>query len=258
MADPTHKDPNSSVIRINSDGDKKSDLHELEIEKEKIELKRDIKKYYSDIPGLLRYDPEMQRNLLELLMKADSNISVGECSFEKIIQSRYTIAKVKVELERARSSKYQLMIVAGIIYLIAILALAVLVSNSFNMDDWSNIEASKLNETLFLGIPITVWVWSVFGSLTSMLFRSWQNPIEDMNEAMRWVITRPIIGVVMGVITYLLVATGLVLVIAPEAAEAGSISSGIKPELIWVIAFTGSFSDTLSVNLLQKVLGKFE
>src|SRR4029077_18040589 len=29
-----------------------------------------------------------------------------------------------------------------------------------------------------------------------------------------------------------------------------------SPELLWVIAFVGSFSDTLSINLLQRVLGQ--
>lgn len=53
----------------------------------------------------------------------------------------------------------------------------------------------------------------------------------------------------MGVLTYLMVVTGLIIF-------AGNTKTS-TPELIWVIAFVGSFSDTLSINLLQKILGQF-
>jgi hypothetical protein len=60
----------------------------------------------------------------------------------------------------------------------------------------------------------------------------------------------PIVGVVMGVLTYLMVVTGLLVF-------AGSVSPK-SPELLQVLAFVGSFSDTLSINLLQRILGQFQ
>jgi hypothetical protein len=61
---------------------------------------------------------------------------------------------------------------------------------------------------------------------------------------------RPIVGIVMGTLTYMMVVAGL-LVFAQEAQPK-------TPELLWVVAFIGSFSDTLSIKLLQRVLGRFE
>ncbi len=54
----------------------------------------------------------------------------------------------------------------------------------------------------------------------------------------------------MGVLTYLMLKAGLLVFTGQGTAQA--------PELLWVIAFVGSFSDTLSINLLQRLLGRFE
>ncbi len=53
----------------------------------------------------------------------------------------------------------------------------------------------------------------------------------------------------MGVLTYLMVIAGLIVFAGTANTQ--------TPELIWIIAFIGSFSDNLSINLLQKLLGRF-
>ena len=53
----------------------------------------------------------------------------------------------------------------------------------------------------------------------------------------------------MGVLTYLMVTAGLIVFAGTANTQ--------TPELLWIIAFVGSFSDNLSINLLQKILGKF-
>ena len=83
-----------------------------------------------------------------------------------------------------------------------------------------------------------------------MLLRAGHFPFADRTEAIRWLLFRPIVGIVMGVLTYLMVIAGLIVFAGKADLQ--------TPELIWVIAFGGSFSDTLSVTLLQKLLGRFE
>ena len=83
-----------------------------------------------------------------------------------------------------------------------------------------------------------------------MLLRAGQLPFANQWDAFRWLMFRPIVGVVMGILTYLMVTAGLIVF-------AGS-SQTRTPELLWVIAFVGSFSDTLSITLLQKMVGRFK
>lgn len=51
----------------------------------------------------------------------------------------------------------------------------------------------------------------------------------------------------MGALIYLMLTTGLIVFAGSSRTQ--------TPELIWIIAFIGSFSDTISTNLLQKIIG---
>ena len=53
----------------------------------------------------------------------------------------------------------------------------------------------------------------------------------------------------MGVMTYLLVVSGLIVF-----AKDGDPKT---PELLWILAFAGAYSDTWAVGLLEKLLGEF-
>jgi len=128
-------------------------------------------------------------------------------------------------------------------------ALAVGAAMYFNVLE-VGVEGKQLNERLIFGIPLPIMVWSVVGSFTSMLFRAGQLPFSNPQEALRWLLFRPVVGIVMGLLTYLMVTAGLIVFAGTSKAQ--------TPELLWVIAFVGSFSDSLSVNLLQKIVGKFQ
>ena len=67
-----------------------------------------------------------------------------------------------------------------------------------------------LNAQLLFGIPQPVLIWAAIGSFTSMLLRAGQTPFEDPSEVIIWIFSRPLVGVVMGALTYLLVTTGLI------------------------------------------------
>jgi len=162
-----------------------------------------------------------------------------------MIDARLDIARIEIEIRRSQSSKTSFIVVATIVYIFAI-AVAGFISAGIIT---TGVEAKVLNSELIMGIPLPIWIWGVIGSLTSMLFRAGYFPFTDRSEALRWLLFRPIVGVVMGVLTYLMVTAGLIVF-------AGNANTQ-TPELLWIIAFVGSFSDNLSINLLQTVLGKF-
>ena len=218
------------------------------------ELRIKINNYYQKIPIDLREVPEIQKLCLGYLSEAEKSLSK-----EDIISCRIALTQIEIELYRAKNAFRSFAIVVFIIYFFAIFPLLAYRGNWFGIQQLELLKIlvadgmtpEQLNETLFIGIPIPIWFWSIIGSFTSMLLRASYFPFRNSNEALRWLLARPIIGINMGVLTYLMLISGLIVF-------AGNSTSIQTPQLLWVIAFIGSFSDTLSINLLQNILGDLQ
>ncbi|KAA6432406.1 hypothetical protein ACD591_09115 [Rufibacter glacialis] len=103
-----------------------------------------------------------------------------------------------------------------------------------------------------LSIPVPVLIWSILGSFSAILYRFTNAGDKELNEPLRWLFARPLTGIIMGVISYLVLKVGLLTI---QGSEAGT---GIgNPEVIWLIAFLAGFSDRFSESLLRTVVGKF-
>ena len=208
-------------------------------------LQKAIDGYYKDIPALLRHSKESQEACLQFLLEAEQNLTLP-LSRIGIIEARQAVTRVQIEMDKVRSASFSFTVVAVIVYMFVI---AIVAAFYYGLVDVGS-PAGELNKKLVMGMPLPIMVWSVIGSFTSMLLRAGQLPFLNPTEAMRWVLFRPIVGVVMGLLTYLMVITGLIVF-----AGNGNVQT---PELLWIIAFIGSFSDTLSIGLLQKIVGKFQ
>lgn len=214
-------------------------------EKQITELQQEIDSALRRIPQELASVPEVQERCLSYVIEAQNLLS-PPVRLTDIVSSRVMLTKVQMEQFRVRAARISSVIVLMVVYMFAgVLGLAY----AYGLLRVGTAAAQELNNQLVLGIPIPILVWSAIGSLTSMLLRAGNLPIFNRIEALRWLLFRPIVGVVMGVITYLMVIAGLIVFSGAATPR--------TPELLWVIAFVGSFSDTLSVNLLQRVLGRF-
>jgi hypothetical protein len=207
-------------------------------------LLKEIDEKYEQIPKLLKAVPEVQEECLTYLLDAEYLLAQRPLPRREILYARIKVTRVNILLTRSATSLKSVTTVIAIIYLAAILvALAYWLG-------WFKLLVDPNHTDWVLGVPLPIWAWSAIGSFTSMLLRAGQFPFVDTSEAYRWLLFRPIVGVVMGVLTYLMVVTGLLVF-------AGSVSPK-SPELLQVLAFVGSFSDTLSINLLQRILGQFQ
>lgn len=104
----------------------------------------------------------------------------------------------------------------------------------------------------WLGIPISIVFWSAIGSLTNILYKYYKkNEIINIDRELRWIWARPLVGVIMGCVTYLVVASGLILIGAASPQNANNIE--IKPEILSLFAFIGSFSDKIFEGVVEKV-----
>jgi hypothetical protein len=154
------------------------------------------------------------------------------------------IGHVETELNRAEVGKKSYKVVG---VLVVIMALSILIAYHFKIFDIVG-SVEDLNKHLVLGVPLPVWIYALLGSLTSMLYRAEKMPFKDIKEGMCWILHRSIVGIVMGVMTYLMLITGLIVFAGQDTVKV--------PQLVWVLAFLGGFSDTLSMDLLDKISGK--
>ena len=100
-------------------------------------------------------------------------------------------------------------------------------------------------------VPLSVLVWAALGSVAAILYRFYtvkQGPVAD---EIRWLIARPIIGIIMGALTYVAIASGLFIL----GSAIDSNQTTPNPHLLWVIAFFGGFSDRFFGTLIETVMG---
>lgn len=101
-------------------------------------------------------------------------------------------------------------------------------------------------------LPLPVLIWSIIGSFAAILYRFTNAGDSELDEPLRWLFARPLSGIIMGAIAYLILRVGLITIQAQEsAAMLGSL------EIMWLIAFLAGFSDRFSDYLLRNIVGKF-
>jgi len=186
-----------------------------------------------------------ESNLMDVNSAINDKTTTSREALEKMAKVHEYLGHVETELNRAEVGKKSYKVVG---VLVLIMALSILVAYYFKIFDIAS-SVEDLNKHLVLGVPLPVWIYALLGSLTSMLYRAEKMPFRDINEGMSWILHRSIVGIVMGVMTYLMLITGLIVF-------AGQETTIQVPQLVWVLAFLGGFSDSLSMELLQKISGK--
>jgi hypothetical protein len=112
--------------------------------------------------------------------------------------------------------------------------------------------------TPIFGVPLSVIMWGAAGSLAAILYRFYteQGRIRFASE-FRWLIARPIIGIIMGAVVYLAVISGLALLGATTSSNNGTIpAQESRIEVYWVIAFLAGFSDKFYLGVIDLLVAR--
>lgn len=106
-----------------------------------------------------------------------------------------------------------------------------------------------------LGVPSCVLLWSVIGSFAAILYRFSNSGDRELEDPLRWLFSRPLTGVIMGAITFLVLRAGLLTMApAPDANTVGKLGTN---EIMWLVAFLAGFSDRFADGLLKSLVGRF-
>lgn len=106
-----------------------------------------------------------------------------------------------------------------------------------------------------LGVPSCVLLWSVIGSFAAILYRFSNAGDRELEDPLRWLFSRPLTGVIMGAITFLVLRAGL-LTMSP-GPDASSVEKLGTNEIMWLVAFLAGFSDRFADGLLKSLVGRF-
>jgi hypothetical protein len=104
------------------------------------------------------------------------------------------------------------------------------------------------------GIPFSVVMWGAAGSLAAILYRFYtERKRIRFDLEVRWLIARPIIGIVMSAVSYLALKLGiLILNQAPPTPAANAADLYVY----WAIAFLAGFSDKFYLRIIDLLVGK--
>jgi hypothetical protein len=106
-----------------------------------------------------------------------------------------------------------------------------------------------------LGIPWPVIVWSLIGSFAAMIHRFNRRPIYDFGDAVKWLLTRPFQGVVLGSALYLVLVSGLFLLTGGRVSDPASLV--VADEVILVLCFLVGFSDRVADGVFNTLVEKY-
>lgn len=185
-------------------------------------------------------DKHTRIRCFELLDNARVMIETAKTSKNvKSIDTSYEIIKyADTIINSLYSSKYY---AAG---LLTIFVLALITISSVTWNRWN-----EFLEIVVLGVPLPVLLWGAIGGATAPLYKYLGFRGRFSEDSFKSFILRPFIGILMGAFIYLVVKSGLIVfgnTPNPEVAN---------PELLWVFAFIGGFSESLTGKILKLIEG---
>ena len=110
-----------------------------------------------------------------------------------------------------------------------------------------------------LGVPPSIVTWAATGSLAAILYRFYDETGRvNFTYEVRWLIARPIIGIIMGSVAYIALMSGLILLgtTPPDFTNATGVTLIRSQGIYWIIAFVAGFSDKFYLGIIDLLLAK--
>ena len=216
------------------------------IKRQRTQLIRELNSLQNDILITVS-EPRFLARLLPMVIEQMSPVYTVQTEQElgiielNVGQIRGYLGQYKKLLVRRAVARWAAIIVSVIIVL-GLIALMV----------WSGLGGPNIDARIpLLDMPLPILLWSTIGSFTAILYRFNNSGDIELQDPLRWLFTRPLTGVVMGMVTYYVFLLGL-LTLSVETDQ-----NVRSPIIFWLIAFLSSFSDKFVDGLLHSLVGKF-
>jgi hypothetical protein len=200
--------------------------------------------------ALCTSDPELQQKIWCLLM--EQTIGVYEATTKRgldlVFMGTEQVETALNSHERVLLYRRRVRLFGVIISLLSVAGIAAFLYFAYK---------AGLNGNLalpILGIPACVLLWSAIGSFAAILYRFTNAGDRELEDPLRWLFSRPLTGIVMGSITFLVIKAGLLTI---TQTSAGAVTAPAANEAMWLIAFLAGFSDRFADGLLKSLAGRF-
>jgi hypothetical protein len=195
-------------------------------------------------------DPELQKQIWCLLMEQTIGVyeSTTKSSLDFVYMSTEQIETALNSYERSIRYRNKVSVFAVAISLFSLVGIGAFLYFAYIRHLDGNLSLP------ILGIPSCVLLWSVIGSFAAILYRFSNAGDRELEDPLRWLFARPLMGVVMGAITFLVIKAGL---LTMTQGTSNSVSTPVSNEVTWLIAFLAGFSDRFADGLLKSLAGRF-
>ncbi|HRJ76761.1 MAG TPA: hypothetical protein PLX90_12240 [Anaerolineales bacterium] len=227
-----------------------ADLGDKELQVAYKQLLEKIDQYFDLVAETLHDNPSLQEEMLKRLQEAKAILR------DKTNEPDWTLSRAQFEVRRvhvaiSREQQIQngekrlrwIIPVLVIVYIALIVTIILLGGNV-----WSDTTTIPL-----IGVPASILIWSAIGSLAAILYRFYTRQRTRISDEIRWLIARPIIGIIMGALAYLAILSGLFIFGTAAGVET---TGDARPQLLWMVAFLGGFSDKFFESIINAIVGK--
>lgn len=181
-----------------------------------------------------------------------SDEAYGAVGLMTELEKRRLVVEKLVQADRNRRNWTVGSVIAYICAIIALTVVAVILWGAQFVI--GRVPLNQLRMPL-LGIPWPVVLWSLIGSFAAMIHRFNSNPIYDFTDAVKWMITRPVQGVVLGSTMYLILVSGLFILTAGSTSNPSGLIS--TDEVILVLCFLVGFSDRFADSVFNALVQRY-
>ncbi|HLM98418.1 MAG TPA: hypothetical protein VK335_04010 [Bryobacteraceae bacterium] len=194
-------------------------------------------------------DPDFQQKVWCLLMEqmADAYETNTERGLNLVQYSAGQIEDVLNSYEQANKYRRKARWVGVFVSLISLAGIGYFL----RFADTTNLNGNTAPPVL--GVPWCVLFWSFVGSFAAILYRFTNAGDQELEDPLRWLFSRPLTGVVMGSITYLVIEAGFLTL----GSDPGGAATLGKNDVMLLVAFLAGFSDRFADSLLQSLVGRF-
>lgn len=204
--------------------------------------------------GLVHFEciSEIEKKLdFEMLISNDftflSNEGIAAVHIIKEIEKHNQVIETLVDADKLKTRKTKKIVIVTMSLVIALLVAVMVITSILNID--------VSNKSIpLIDIPLQVIVWGFIGSFASMIYRFNKKPIYDFGNSIKWLITRPIQGIILSSAFYLVLVSSQFL-LSGAGGDAESFTN--SKELILVMSFLIGFSDKFADKSFNALIDKY-
>ena len=245
--EPDLEDMRAELKRLQQRKEERFDTQDKEL----IELTRFIQEGYSNQLQIEQIhdtlsDPSNQTKVKNWRHAAGAEYNLLKIAREKgdypvAKEHHANIAELYEQCEKLKNQENKAKIATGKSVILFIVVSMLGLTAILYILSWRGLANDKIPT---LEVPYAVVAWSAIGSVAAMLYQFLNRPVSQL-ETFKWLIARPIQGIIMGSFLYLVVAGGLLIIGSQTDIE-------IRSEMAAAIAFLGGFSDRFADAMVKR------